>query len=91
VVRGVRRGDDDVGAGQLGGQIVDPDGLASEPLGQRDCALVAAVRDEDGILATRREGARGELGSLPGSDQQDAPLGEVAEVPLCELHRDRGN
>ncbi len=37
----------------------------------------------------RRQRAGGELGGLARSDQEDPPRGEIAEVPLGELDRDR--
>ena len=52
VVRRAGRGDHDVGLLELRGQRVEAHGLAAEPLGEPDRAVVVAVRDEHG--ATRR-------------------------------------
>ena len=72
VVGRVGRGDDDVGALQLLGQLLEADGAAAEALGQPDRAVVAAVGDEDRLDAPRGERARGQLGGLAGADHQHA-------------------
>src|SRR5215208_7336574 len=90
-MRGVGGRDDDVRARQLDWQLVDPDGPAAEALRERDGPVVAAVGDEDGIGAAGRKRSGGELGGLAGADQQDAPGGEIAEVALRQLDRDRWN
>ena len=68
VVGGVGRGDDDVGLGQLLGQLLEADGAAAEALGEADRAVVVAVGDEDGVDAAGDQGAGDQLGGLAGAD-----------------------
>ena len=91
VVRRVGRGDDDVGLGQLLGQLLEADGAAVEALGQPDRAVVVAVGDEDGADAAGDQRAGDQLGGLAGADHQHPALGEVAERAARQLDRDRGN
>ena len=91
MVRGVGRGDDDVGLGQLLGQLLEADGAAVEALGQPDRAVVVAVGDEDGADAAGDQGPGDQLGGLAGADDQHPAVGEVAERPPRQLDRDRGN
>ena len=91
VVGRVGRGDDDVGLGQLLGQLLEADGAAAEALGQPDRAVVVAVGDEDGADAAGDQGAGDQLGGLAGADHQHPALGEVAERAPRQLDRDRGD
>ena len=91
VVRGVGRGDDDVGLGQLLGQLLEADGAAVEALGEADRAVVVAVGDEDGADAAGDQGSGDQLGGLAGADDEHAAVGEVAERAPRQLDRDRGD
>ena len=89
VVRGVGRGDDDVGALQLLRQLLEPDGAAGEALRQPDRAVVVTVGDEDRGDAAGDQRLGDQLGGLAGADDEDAALGEVAEGAARQLDRDR--
>ena len=89
VVGGARGGDDDVGVGQLLGQLLEAHRMAAEALGEPDRAVVVAVGDEDRLDALGCQGAGGELCGLARADDQHAAVLELPERPLGELDRDR--
>ncbi len=89
VVRRAGRRDDDVGAFHLIGQRLEAHGLAGEPLGETDRAVVVAVGDEDRLDSLCRERAGSELGCLAGADDQHPALLEVAQRSPRKLERDR--
>ena len=91
VMRRAGRRDDDVGADQLLGQLLEADRVAAEALGQADRAVVVAVGDEDRLDALGGERARGQLGGLAGADDQHPAVSQLAERALRELDGDRGD
>ena len=74
-MRGVGRGDDDVGCLELGGKVLEADGAAAEALGEAERAVVAAVGDEHGLDTARGQRPGGQLGGLAGADQQNVATG----------------
>ena len=90
-VRRARRGDDDVGGDHLLGELVEAHGAAVEAVGEADRAVVVAVGDEDRLDALGGERAGGQLRGLAGADDEHAAVLEVADRPLRELDRDRGD
>ena len=76
---------------ELLGELLEADRAAAEALGQPDRPVVAAVGDEHRLHAAGGKRPGGELGRLACADHEDAPAREVAERPLGELDRHRGD
>ena len=83
------RGDDDVGAHELRGQLVERDDAAVEALGQRARAVGVAVGDEDRAHAAAGQRLRRQLARLAGADDHDVRVGLAAEDVHRELDGDR--
>jgi len=96
LLRSAGAGDDDVGAGGLIVEIVEGDdgggdGGVEELGGEFFGAGEGAVGDEDRRGSLLDEMARGELGHLSCSDEEDGLALERAEDFSCEVDRDGGD
>ena len=90
-VRRGGRGDDDVGLQQLLREFVQADDRATEALREAERAVGVTVGDEDRADALVCERLRGQLARLTRAEQHHAPLGQVAEHVLGEVHGHRGH
>ena len=81
-------GDDDVGARERVGELVEAHRIAAEPPREADRAVLAARGDERDPRAAVSERASGQLAHLAGADDDPLAAGQVAEQLAGEHHAD---